>query len=221
MLTIKQIEEIIKINRDTKSIKYIDENKNPIEPTENSIVEDIEYTEYFNGGPFGGYSEHNYIITIKNENNLENQSFIKYLFNKINSKCTIVSKFLLLTFTLSLFIPIPTGTTTDANIMTKLLATYLGLVSAYGLYAVLLLFACYIDFISDKPSEKFKFKILFTFIIITPLISYAIYLIFNITTVIQLLSLAPVLVLTILYAIDLGTDFTFDFTKIKKIFLKK
>lgn len=72
MLTLKQIEEIIKLNRDTKSIKYVDENKNPIEPTENSIVEDIEYTEYFNGGPFGGYSEHNYIITIKNENNLKN-----------------------------------------------------------------------------------------------------------------------------------------------------
>lgn len=72
MLTLKQIEEIIKLNRDTKSIKYVDENKNPIEPTEKSIVEDIEYTEYFNGGPFGGYSEHNYIITIKNESNLKN-----------------------------------------------------------------------------------------------------------------------------------------------------
>lgn len=152
---------------------------------------------------------------------MKNQSFIKYIFDKINSKCTIVSKFLLLVFTLSLFIPIPTGTTIDANIMTKLLATYLGLVSAYGLYAILLLFACYIDFTSDKPSENFHFKMLLAFIIITPLISYAIYLIFNITTVIQLLSLAPLLAITILYIIDLGEDFTFDFTKIKKIFLKK
>lgn len=72
MLTIKQIEEIIKINRDTKSIKYIDENKNPIEPNQDSIVEDIEHVERFNGGPFGGYSEHDYIITIKNESNLKN-----------------------------------------------------------------------------------------------------------------------------------------------------
>lgn len=152
---------------------------------------------------------------------MQNQSFIKYIFDKINSKCTIVSKLLLLIFTCSLFIPVPTGTTTDADILTKLLSAYLGLVSAYGLYAVLLLFACYIDFISDKPSEEFHFKVLFAIIIITPLISYVIYLIFNITTVIQLLSLAPILVLTILYAIDLGTDFTFDFTKIKKIFFKK
>ena len=152
---------------------------------------------------------------------MENQSFIKYLFNEINSKCTIVTKFLLLAFTLSLFIPIPTGTTTDADIMTKLLSAYLGLVSAYGLYGVLLLFACYIDFISDKPFEKFHFKVLFAIIIIAPLVSYVIYLIFNITTVIQLLSLAPLLTITILYLIDLGENLTFDFTKIKKIFFKK
>ena len=152
MLTLKQIEELIKLNRDNKSIKYVDEHKNPIEPTQNSIVEDIEHIERFNGGPFGGYSEHDFIITIKNENSLENQSFIKYLLNKFDSKFTIISKFLLLVFTLSLFIPIPNGTTTDANIMTKLLTTYLGLVSAYGFYTLMLLIACYIDFISDKPS---------------------------------------------------------------------
>lgn len=221
MLTVKQIEEIIKINRDTKSIKYVDENKNPIEPTEKSIVEDIEYTEYFNGGPFGGYSEHNYIITIKNEDSLENQSFIKYLLNKFDSKFTIISKFLLLVFTLSLFTPIPNGTTTDANIMTKLLTTYLGLVSAYGFYTLMLLIACYIDFISDKPSENFHLKMLFASIIVAPLISYIIYFTFNIITVIQLLSLVPVLFFTIFYAIELGKSFTFDFTKIKRIFFKK
>lgn len=152
---------------------------------------------------------------------MKNQSFIKYLLNQINSKFTIISKLLLVVFILSLFIPIPTGTTTDANVMTKLLNIYLGLTLAYGLYVVLFLFAFYIEFISDKPYEKFQFKMLFTFIIITPLISGIIYLIFNITTVIQLLSLAPILVITILYLIDLGKNFTFDFTKIKKIFLKK
>ena len=152
---------------------------------------------------------------------MENQSFIKYLLNKINSKFTIVSKILLLIFTSSLIIPIPNGTTADADFMTKLLTTYLGLVSAYGFYTLILLIACYIDFISDKPSENFHLKMLFASIIITPLISFIIYFIFNITTVIQLLSFVPVLFFTILYAIDLGTDFTFDFTKIKKIFFKK
>ena len=152
---------------------------------------------------------------------MKNQSFIKYLFDEINSKCTIVSKFLLLAFTLSLFIPIPNGTASELNGVTKLLTVYLGLVSAYGLYTVLLLLACYIDFISDKPYEKFHFKMLFAFIIIAPLISGVIYLIFNIITVIQLLSLAPLLLFTFLHAIDSIKNFTFDFTKIKKIFFKK
>ena len=152
---------------------------------------------------------------------MKNTSFLKHILNQINSNFTLVSKFLLLIFTLSLFSPIPNGTTTDADVMTTLLTVYLGLVSAYGLYATLLLIAYYIDFISDKPSEKFYFKILFASIIIAPLVSYIIYLIFNITTIIQLLSLAPVFFFTILYAIDLGKDFTFDFTKIKKIFFKR
>ena len=151
---------------------------------------------------------------------MENQSFIKYLLNKINSKFTIVSKILLVVYVCSLFIPIPPSTT-DANIMTKLLTIYLGLSLAYGLYVVLFLFAFYIEFISDKPSETFKFKMLFAFIIIAPLISGMIYLIFNITTVIQLLSLVPILFITIFYIMDLGKNLTFDFTKIKKIFLKK
>ena len=152
---------------------------------------------------------------------MQKQSFIKYLLNKINSKLTIVSKILLLVFSCSLFIPIPTRTTIDANTMTKLLTCYLSLVTTYGAGLVLFLAATYLDFISNTSSGNNKFKHLVTIIIIAPIISYTIYLIFNITTVIQLLSLAPVLVLTILYAIDLGTGFTFDFTKIKRIFLKK
>lgn len=152
---------------------------------------------------------------------MENQSFIKYLFYKINSNLTFISKILLLLFSCSLFIPIPTGNINDLSIIQKLLTLYLGLASTFGLYATILLLACYIDFISDKPKENFHFKILFASIIIAPLISYMIYLIFNITTVIQILSLAPIIFLSILYAIDLGTGFTFDFTKIKKIFFKK
>lgn len=231
MLTLKQIEEIIKLNRDTKSIKYVDENKNPIEPTEKSIVEDIEYTEYFNGGPFGGYSEHNYIITIKNENSLKNQSFIKYLLNKINSKLTIVSKLLLLMFICSLLIPIPNGTTTDADVMTKLLVIYLSLVSTLSIALILLLVDTYFNFISDEPSESNKFKNLVIIIIVAPIISYAIYLIFNIITPLQLVSLLPSLALLIMYVLEFGlfgTEYSkiykildFNFKKIKRILFKK
>lgn len=154
---------------------------------------------------------------------MQKQSFIKHLFDKINSKLTIVSKVLLLVFTCSLFIPIPTGTTIDANTITKLLTLYLSLVTTYGVGLVLFLAATYLDFISNTPSKNNKFKRLVTIIIITPIISYTIYLIFNIITPFQLASILPAVALFIMYIIELecSSRFTFDFTKIKKIFFKK
>lgn len=154
---------------------------------------------------------------------MENQSFIKYILNKINSKLTIVSKILLLIFSCSLFIPIPTITTTYSDITLKLLTLYLSLVTTYGIALVLFLAASYFDFISDEPSESNKFKRLLTSIIIAPIISYVIYLIFNIVTPLQLASILPTVVLFVMYMLELdfSSHFSFDFTKIKKIFLKK
>lgn len=154
---------------------------------------------------------------------MTNQSFIKYLLNKINSKFTIVSKILLLIFSCSLFIPIPTITTTYSDITIKLLTLYLSLVTTYGIALVLFLATSYLDFISDEPSESNKFKHLLTSIIIAPIISYVIYLIFNIVTPLQLASILPTVVLFVMYMLefDFSSHFSFDFTKIKKIFLKK
>lgn len=162
---------------------------------------------------------------------MENQSFVKYLLNKINSKFTIVSKILLLIFLFSLIIPIPNGTTVDADFMTKLLVMYLSLVSTISIILVLLLVGTYFDFISDEPSESNKFQNLVIAIIVAPIISYAIYLIFNIITPLQLASLLPALALFIMYVLELelfGTEHSkiykilnFTFKKIKKIFFKK
>ena len=162
---------------------------------------------------------------------MKEQSFIKYLLNKINSKFTIVSKLLLLMFICSLLIPIPNGTTTDADVMTKLLAMYLSLVSTLGIVLVLLLLGTYFDFISDEPYESIKFKNLIVIIILAPIISYAIYLIFKITTPLQLISILPSLALLIMYVLEFGlfgAEYSkiykildFNFTKIKRIFLKK
>lgn len=232
MLTLKQIEEIIKLNRDTKSIKYVDENKNPIEPTEKSIVEDIEYTEYFNGGPFGGYSEHNYIITIKNEDSLENQSFIKYLLNKFDSKFTIASKILLLLYICSLFIPFPHENT---DIISTLLYLYLSFAALIGVYLLLFLIALYLYFIPEQSSKIKQIKTILT-VLITPIISYIICSMFNIITPAQLLSTLPLLSIIVYCTINFtlfGSDnfinfnnkssskYNFDFTKIKRIFFKK
>lgn len=232
MLTLKQIEEIIKLNRDTKSIKYVDENKNPIEPTEKSIVEDIEYTEYFNGGPFGGYSEHNYIITIKNEDSLENQSFIKYLLNKFDSKFTIASKILLLLYICSLFIPFPHENT---DIISTLLYLYLSFAALIGVYLLLFLIALYLYFIPEKSSKIKQIKTI-SAVLVTPIISYIICSMFNIITPAQLLSTLPLLSIVVYCTINFilfGSDnfinftnkssskYNFDFKKIKRIFFKK
>lgn len=154
---------------------------------------------------------------------MENKSFLKHLLNQINSKLTIVSKILLLIFSCSLFIPIPTITTTYSDIKIKLLTLYLSLVTTYGIALVLFLAASYFDFISDETSESNKFKRLLTSIIIAPIISYVIYLTFNIVTPLQLASILPTVVLFVMYMLELdfSSHFTFDFTKIKKIFLKK
>ena len=154
---------------------------------------------------------------------MQKQSFIKYLLDKINSKLTIISKLLLLIFSCSLFIPIPTGTTIDANIMTKLITFYLSIVTTYGAGLVLFLAATYLDFILDTSSGNNKFKHSLIIIIIAPIISYTTYLIFNIITPFQIASMLPSIALFIMYIIELefSSRFTFDFTKIKKIFFKK
>lgn len=154
---------------------------------------------------------------------MQKQSFIKYLLNKINSKLTIISKILLLVFSCSLFIPIPTGTTIDANIMTKLLTCYLSLVTTYGAGLVLFLAATYLDFILDTSSGNNKFKRLVTIIIIAPIISYTIYLIFKIVTPFQIASMLPSIALFIMYITELefSSPIKFDSTKIKNIFFKK
>jgi hypothetical protein len=232
MITLKQIEELIKLNRDNKSIKYVDEHKNPIEPTQNSIVEDIEHIERFNGGPFGGYSEHDFIITIKNENSLKNQPFIKHLLNKFDSKFTITSKILLLLYICSLFIPFPHENT---GIISTLLYLYLSFATLIGVYLLLFLIALYLYFIPKQSSKIKQIKTILT-VLITPIISYIICSMFNIITPAQLLSTLPLLSIIVYCTINFtlfGSDnfinfnnkssskYNFDFTKIKRIFLKK
>ena len=72
MITIKQLEELIHNKHDIKTIKYVDENKNLIEPEKDSIVENITYTKDFNDGPFGGTYKTDYVITLKTETKPKN-----------------------------------------------------------------------------------------------------------------------------------------------------
>ena len=72
MITIKQLEELIHNKDDIKTIKYVDENKNPIEPKEDSIVEDIRFIKEVEGGRFDGIYKTDYVITLKTETKPKN-----------------------------------------------------------------------------------------------------------------------------------------------------
>lgn len=154
---------------------------------------------------------------------MENKSFIKHLLNQINAKLTFVSKALLLIFSCSLFIPVPTITKTYSDVTIKILTLYLSLVTIYGIALVFFLASSYLDFISDKPSENNKFKLLLASITIAPIISCVTYLIFNIVTPLQLVSTVPTIVLFVMYMLELDwvSHLNFDFTKVKRIFFKK
>lgn len=66
MITIKQLEQAI-YNTDLEmTIQYVNENGENIEPTESSIIENIDYKKDIKEGPFGITYKTNYIITIKN-----------------------------------------------------------------------------------------------------------------------------------------------------------
>ena len=71
MITIKQLEELIHNKDEIKTIKYVDENKKPIEPNKDSIVEDINFIKEVKGERFDGTYKTDYVITIKNETNLK------------------------------------------------------------------------------------------------------------------------------------------------------
>jgi hypothetical protein len=70
MITIKQLEELINNKDDEKTIKYVDENGYTVKPTKHSIIEDINYTKEYKEGPFGGTYRTDYIVTIKNDNDM-------------------------------------------------------------------------------------------------------------------------------------------------------
>ena len=70
MITINQLEELINNKDDEKTIKYIDENGYTVKPTKHSIIEDINYTKDYKEGPFGGTYRTDYIVTIKNDNDM-------------------------------------------------------------------------------------------------------------------------------------------------------
>lgn len=145
---------------------------------------------------------------------MKKNSFILYLWNEVNTKLTLISKILLGIFTISLFIPLPTGTIESSTISTILLSIYIALIMALAMFGAIFLAYKYLDF-------KLNLLYLYLFLVIAPIVSLLVYYGFHIMTAAQVALFAPTMMAIIIILVDKLDDITVDIEKIKKIFIKK
>lgn len=152
---------------------------------------------------------------------MKKNSFILYLWNEVNTKLTLISKILLGIFTISLFIPLPTGTIESSTISTILFSIYIALIMALAMFGAIFLTYKYLDFKSDVDTDQNYILYLYLFLVIAPIVSLLAYYGFHIMTAAQVALFAPTIVAIIIILVDKLADITIDIEKIKKIFIKK
>lgn len=149
-------------------------------------------------------------------------SFFKYLIQKMNEEYTIVSKILLSILVLSSFIQIPQGDTATATTIEKLIAVYDSVIVVLMIGLLLVLGSRYVEYdmyINRDDNNIFK---LYVFLVITPIISIATYVLTNILTPLQIALCVPTIIMIVMQIIHwLPKDDDIDTTKFKKIFIKK
>lgn len=149
-------------------------------------------------------------------------SFFKYLIQKMNEEYTIVSKILLSILVLSSFIQIPQGNTATATTIEKLIAVYDSVIVVLMIGLLLVLGSWYVEYdmyINRDDNNIFK---LYVFLVITPIISIATYVLTNILTPLQIALCVPTIIMIVMQIIHwLPKDDDIDTTKFKKIFIKK
>lgn len=149
-------------------------------------------------------------------------SFFKYLIQKMNEEYTIVSKILLSILVLSSFIQIPQGDTATATTIEKLIAVYDSVIVVLMIGLLLVLGSWYVEYdmyINRDDNNIFK---LYVFLVITPIISIATYVLTNILTPLQIALCVPTIIMIVMQIIHwLPKDDDIDTTNFKKIFIKK
>lgn len=149
-------------------------------------------------------------------------SFFKYLIQKMNEEYTIVSKILLSILVLSSFIQIPQGDTATATTIEKLIAVYDSVIVVLMIGLLLVLGSWYVEYdmyINRDDNNIFK---LYVFLVITPIISIATYVLTNILTPLQIALCVPTIIMIVMQIIHwLPKDDDIDTKKFKKIFIKK
>lgn len=149
-------------------------------------------------------------------------SFIKYVINKINEKCTIVSEILLTIVILSSFIPIPEGNTATATTIQKLIAVYDSVIVVLMIGLLLVLGTWFMEYDMDINRDDNNIFKLYVFLVITPIISISTYVLTNILTPLQIALCVPTIIMIVMHIIHwLPEDVDIDTTKFKKIFIKK
>lgn len=149
-------------------------------------------------------------------------SFIQYVIQKIDEEYTILSKILLTIVILSSFIPIPEGDTATATTTQKLITVYDSVIVVLMIGLLLALGSWYMDYHMDVNRDDNNIFKLYVFLVITPIISIATYVLTNILTPLQIALCVPTIIMIVMQIIHwLPKDYDIDTTKFKKIFIKK
>lgn len=147
-------------------------------------------------------------------------SFIKYIINKINEKCTLVTKILLAIVVMSSFIPIPGVNREYSTSNEKFIAMYGSLITVLMIVIIFAILALYLDFSMETNNDHDLFK-LYTFFVISPIISISIFVLSGVLTPFQVAICTPTFVGIVIGLLELTSKIKINTSKIEKIFIKK
>lgn len=147
-------------------------------------------------------------------------SFIKYVINKINEKCTLVTKILLTIIILSSFIPIPGVSPEYATSNENFIAMYGSLITVLMIVIIFPILALYLDFSMETNNDHDLFK-LYTFFVISPIISVSIFVLSGILTPFQVAICFPTIFGIVIQGLEIVSKIKIDTSKLENIFIKK
>lgn len=151
---------------------------------------------------------------------MQKQSFVKYIMQKINENFTIVTKILLVIAILSNFIPIQTGQINNLDTFQTFLSLYTAFIMTIDVILMFALMGLFVNFDMNESNNDTPLFRAYLFVILAPITSISIYLIFGILTPLQIGICIPTLVLIVIYMIELMSKININTTKFEKIFLK-
>lgn len=151
---------------------------------------------------------------------MSKQSFIQHVIQKMNEKCTIVTKILLTIIILSSFIPIPGVNREYATSNENFIAMYGYLITVLMIVIIFAILALYLDFSMETNNDHDLFK-LYTFFVISPIVSISIFVLSGILTPFQVAICTPTFVVIVIGLLELTSKIKINTSKIEKIFIKK